>query len=214
MRRSVAFRGRGRANRLMTVHNKRAVFLDRDGVINVDGAYVHRQEDFHFQQGIFELCRAAQTLGYVLVIVTNQAGIARGYYSESQFLELTEWMVDKFVEQQIQIVHVYYCPYHPTHGVDRYKYDSPDRKPKPGMFLRAMADLNLDLRSSVLIGDKLSDIDAAKAAGVGTRILLCSRAAEIEMQEDHCYISDSLDDIRQRFFSVVLPETSLSVPIA
>jgi D-glycero-D-manno-heptose 1,7-bisphosphate phosphatase len=214
MRLSVAFRACGRSCGLLTVHNNKAIFLDRDGVINVDGRYVHRQEDFHFQEGIFELCRAAQTLGYLLVVVTNQAGIARGYYSESEFLKLTEWMVEKFVEQQIQIARVYYCPYHPTHGVGKYKYDSPDRKPKPGMFLRAMADLNLDLTLSVLIGDKLSDIDAAKAAGVGTAILLRSRALEIEMQEDHCYISESLDDIRQTFFSVVLRETSRGVPMA
>ena len=91
-------------------------------------------------------------------------------------------MIHKFDEQQIQIARVYYCPYHPVHGRGRYKYDSPDRKPKPGMLLRARADFNLDLSSSVLIGDQLSDIDAAQAAGVGTKILLRSGAAEIEMQ--------------------------------
>jgi len=130
----------------------------------------------------------------------NQAGIARGYYTEAEFLELTEWMIHKFAEQQIQIARVYYCPYHPVHGRGRYKYDSPDRKPKPGMLLRARADFNLDLSSSILIGDQLSDIDAAQAAGVGTKVLLRLGASEIEMQGDHFHISDSLDEIRARFF--------------
>ena len=178
----------------------KALFLDRDGVINVERGYVHRRDDFQFREGIFDLCRAAQTLGYRLVVVTNQAGIARGYYTEAEFLELTAWMVHKFAEQEIQIARVYYCPYHPAHGVGGYKRDSPDRKPNPGMLLRARDDFNLDLTSSVLVGDKLSDIHAAQAARIGSKILLRSGGAEIEMQEDQYYVSDSLDDIRSRFF--------------
>ena len=118
----------------MSMHKSKALFLDRDGVINVEQCYVHCRQHFHFREGIFELCRAAQNLGYVLLVVTNQAGIARGYYTETEFLELTKWMIHKFAEQQIQIARVYYCPYHPVHGRGRYKYDSPDRKPKPGMY--------------------------------------------------------------------------------
>ena len=136
----------------------KALFLDRDGVINVERCYVHSREAFRFQEGIFELCRAAQSLGYVLVVVTNQAGVARGYYTESQFLELTEWMTQEFARRQIALAGVYYCPFHPIHGVGVYKKDSPDRKPNPGMLFRAQTDLNLDLASSVLIGDNLSDI--------------------------------------------------------
>jgi D-glycero-D-manno-heptose 1,7-bisphosphate phosphatase len=185
----------------MSIHKSKALFLDRDGVVNVERGYVHSREQFHFQEGIYELCRAVQTLGYLLLVVTNQAGIARGYYSEPEFLELTEWMIHQFAEQQIQIAHVYYCPYHPVHGNGRYKYDSPDRKPKPGMLLRARADFDLDLSSSVLIGDKLSDMYAARAAGVGTKILLCPGAVEPEVQEEDWYVSDSLYDIRYRFFS-------------
>lgn len=185
----------------MSMRKSKALFLDRDGVVNVEQRYVHSRERFHFQEGIFELCRAAQTLGYLLLVVTNQAGIARGYYTESEFLELTEWMIQEFAEQQIQIARVYYCPYHPVHGIGRYKYDSPDRKPKPGMLLRARADFNLDLKSSVLIGDQPSDIYAAQTAGVGTTILLRSGAAGMEMQDDHFYISASLDNIRASFFS-------------
>jgi D-glycero-D-manno-heptose 1,7-bisphosphate phosphatase len=183
------------------MRKNKALFLDRDGVINVYKEYVHSREEFHFQEGIYELCRAAQTLGYLLLIVTNQAGIARGYYTESDFLELTKWMIQKFAEEQIQIARVYYCPDHPVHGIGKYRRDSPDRKPNPGMLLRAHTDFSLDLAESVLIGDKLSDIEAAKAAGVGTKILLRSGTESIEMQEDHFYVSYSLDDIRSRFFS-------------
>jgi D-glycero-D-manno-heptose 1,7-bisphosphate phosphatase len=179
----------------------KALFLDRDGVINLDHNYVCSPERFHFQEGIFELCRDAQKLNYLLLVVTNQAGIARGYYSESQFLTFMDWVVQQFEERQIRIDRVYYCPYHPTHGVGRYRFDSSDRKPKPGMLLQAQADFNLDLSSSVLIGDQLSDIAAADAAGVGTKILLRPGAAET--QEGQYHVSGSLETIRLRFFSPV-----------
>lgn len=188
------------SERLGRGQNK-ALFLDRDGVINVEQHYIHSREEFRFQDGIFELCQAAQDLGYVLVVVTNQSGIGRAYFTESEFIELTEWMIHEFAQREIQIARVYYCPYHPIHGVGEYKYDSPDRKPKPGMLLRARADLNLDLSSSILVGDKLSDINAAKAAGIGTKILLRSIVTEANVQEDHYYISESLDDISHKFFS-------------
>jgi D-glycero-D-manno-heptose 1,7-bisphosphate phosphatase len=183
--------------------SRKALFLDRDGVINVGDRYVHSRETFRFQKGIFELCRTAQDLGYILVVVTNQAGIARGYYTEGEFIELTEWMTHQFAEQQIKLSRVYYCPYHPIHGIGEYKQDSPDRKPNPGMLLRAQSDLNLDLASSVLIGDNLSDVHAGKAAGVGTTILLCSDVDETEAREARYYFSNSLEDIRYRFFSLL-----------
>lgn len=179
---------------------RRAVFLDRDGVINVETGYVHRREEFVFQEGIFELCSAAEALGYLLVVVTNQAGIARGYYSESDFLELTEWMVAEFKRRGISIANVYHCPYHPIYGLGKYRSDSPDRKPKPGMLLRAHADHNLDLERSVLIGDKLSDIAAAEAAGVRTRIWLRQPTQPIEAASVQYYVANSLNEIRARFF--------------
>ena len=186
--------------------NNRALFLDRDGVINTYIPYIHRREDFHFQDGIFELCRAAQNLGYLLVVVTNQSGIARGYYSETDFLGLTEWMNQRFAEQQIRIDRVYYCPFHPEEGRGEYKRESPDRKPNPGMLLRARQDLALDLGSSILIGDKLLDMEAATAAGVGTRILLPSGTESIEAHHNHFCVSHSLDEIRCRFFSPANPQ--------
>lgn len=183
----------------MSTGNK-ALFLDRDGVINVERGYIHRRESFEFIPGIFELCRAAHGLGYLLVVATNQAGIARGYYSEIDFHDLTEWMMAKFVEQNVTITRLYYCPYHPVFGIGRYKYDSPDRKPNPGMLLRAQADLDLDLGSSILIGDKQSDIEAGCSAGVGTQILLSSEPINRAPQKTSCYVFPSLDDIRSTFF--------------
>lgn len=185
----------------MTAGRSKALFLDRDGVINVEHGYVHHRENFEFIPGIFELCRAAQGLGYLLVIATNQAGIARGYYSESDFNDLTEWMMAQFIENEVKVARLYYCPYHPVFGVGRYKFDSPDRKPNPGMLLRAQSDLNLDLGSSVLIGDKFSDIQAACAAGVGTQILLSAQAPDGEPPRPSFHVAPSLHDIRCEFFS-------------
>jgi D-glycero-D-manno-heptose 1,7-bisphosphate phosphatase len=191
----------GEASAALYHVSRKALFLDRDGVINAERHYVHSRDTFQFQEGIFELCRAAQALRYLVVIVTNQAGIARGYYTEADFLRLTEWMIQTFAEHRVRIARVYYCPYHPVHGIGRYQRDSPDRKPGPGMLLRARTDFGLDLTSSILVGDRLSDIDAAEAAGVGTSILLRSGTPEPATHGRRCHTSDSLDDIRSRFFS-------------
>lgn len=149
-----------------------ALFLDRDGVINVDKHYVHRQEDFEFIDGVFELCAHATREGMALVVVTNQAGIGRGYYTERQFHELTDWMRRQFAAQGVTLDAVYFCPFHPEHGLGRYKAESFDRKPNPGMIVRACRDLQLDPLRSILVGDKPTDIAAGKAAGVGKTILL------------------------------------------
>ena len=151
---------------------RRALFLDRDGVINVEKNYVWRIEDFEFIPGIFELCAMAQQLGFMLVVITNQAGIGRGYYTEADYQTLTNWMLGQFRTRGIAIDRVYYCPYHPTAGVGKYRCDSNDRKPNPGMILSARDELNLDLSESVLVGDKDSDIEAGIAAGVKTNIRL------------------------------------------
>lgn len=147
----------------------RALFLDRDGVINHDSGYTSIADDFKFIDGIFELCRAAQRLGYLLIVVTNQAGIGRGYYSEQDFLSLTEWMRERFEGEGAPIADVFYCPYHPEHGIGRYKKDSFERKPNPGMLLHAAEKHGLNLKRSIMIGDKDSDMQAASKAGVGVR---------------------------------------------
>lgn len=148
-----------------------ALFLDRDGVINVDHAYVHRQQDFEFIDGIFELARHAHGAGYRLFVVTNQAGIARGYYGEDDFHRLTAWMCACFEAEGAPIDKVYYCPYHAEHGIGRYKLDSPLRKPRPGMILQAAEEFGVDLARSLLVGDMATDIQAGQAAGVGVNLL-------------------------------------------
>jgi len=150
---------------------KRALFLDRDGVINVDHGYVHRPESFEFVDGIFELCKCANDSGYEIFIVTNQAGIGRGYYSEHDFHVLTAWMKARFRDNGVEIADVYFCPCHPEHGVGAYKRESARRKPNPGMLLDAAREHGVDLAASMLIGDKHSDIEAGRRAGIGCSVL-------------------------------------------
>ena len=159
-----------------------ALFLDRDGVINVDHGYVHRIEDFEFIPGIFELCRAARALDHKLVVVTNQAGIARGLYAEPDFHALTAWMKQRFADEGAPLDGVYFCPTHPTAGIGRYRVESEFRKPGPGMLLQAVADLDIDVSHSTIVGDKTSDMQAGAAAGVSQLLLLCRAAAE---QQEH-----------------------------
>lgn len=148
------------------------LFLDRDGVINVEKNYVYRISDFEFLPGIFDFCATARKLGFRLTVITNQAGIGRGYYTEADFQTLTEWMLRQFAARGILVERVYHCPYHPTAGIGAYRQESFDRKPNPGMINRAKNELGLDLAQSVLIGDKDSDIRAGRAAGVGHLIRL------------------------------------------
>ncbi len=169
-----------------------ALFLDRDGVINVDRHYVHRALDFEFVPGIFELCLAARDLGHRIVVVTNQAGIGRGYYSEADFQALTAWMVGSFHEHGVEIAGVYHCPFHPTAGIGEYRRESFDRKPNPGMLLRARDELDLDLARSVLIGDHDTDIAAGAAAGVGQLIKFESGGAEAMAQRGGVTLVNSL----------------------
>lgn len=147
----------------------KALFLDRDGVINHDSGYTSGKENFVFIDGIFDLCRAAVESGYTLLVVTNQAGIGRGLYTEKEFLNLSAWMCDQFVSQRCEITEIFYCPYHPEHGIGRYKQDSFDRKPNPGMLLAAAEKYAISMSDSMMIGDKDSDMEAAKNGGVGLR---------------------------------------------
>jgi len=173
----------------------KALFLDRDGVINVEKDYVYRVEDFEFMPGIFELCAAARALGFQLVVITNQAGIGRGYYGEDDFQALTGWMLERFRERSIDFARIYHCPHHPTAGVGDYRRESFDRKPNPGMILRAREELGLDLSRSVLLGDKDSDIGAGRAAGV-RHLLKLANAREPGAAED-AVIVDSLEAVER-----------------
>jgi len=150
----------------------KAVFLDRDGVVNIDKSYLYKKEDFEFCDGIFKLLRHVQTLGYKLFVVTNQSGISRGYYSENDFQKLTTWMLDKFAKNGIKIEKVYHCPHLPEDGCEC-------RKPKPKMINDAIKEFNIEPKLSWMIGDKVSDIQAAKNAGIDNAILISAEKSPL-----------------------------------
>jgi len=139
----------------------RVLFLDRDGVINVEKEYLFKIEDFKFIEGIFELCRYYIELGYLIIVVTNQSGIARKYYSENDFDVLTQWMIDEFSKNDIVISKVYHCPHHPN-----ISGKCNCRKPNPGMLIKANQEFDVDMSSSIIVGDKERDIEAGINAGL------------------------------------------------
>ena len=174
---------------------EKALFLDRDGVINVDVGYIWRPEDFIFRDGVFEACRQARTLGYHLVVVTNQAGIGRGLFSEEQFQHLSDWMCARFADQAVDIARVFHAPTHPEEGIGIYRRESIDRKPGPGMLLKAREALGLDLAVSALVGDRETDIEAAISAGVGQKLLVDSDEAPERTMADAVVgsLADAID---------------------
>ncbi|WP_107691894.1 D-glycero-alpha-D-manno-heptose-1,7-bisphosphate 7-phosphatase [Campylobacter concisus] len=145
----------------------KALFLDRDGVINIEKNYLYKISEFEFIDGIFDVCRYFQRLDYFIVVITNQAGIARGLYTEDNFIKLNNWMIGEFKSNNINITKVYYCPHHPEFGVE-----CECRKPRPGMILRAKAEIGIDLQNSILVGDKISDVEAGINAGIGRNYLI------------------------------------------
>lgn len=147
------------------------LFLDRDGVINVDADFVYRRNEIEFVEGIFDVCNHASTLGYAIVVVTNQSGIGRGIFTEQAFEGLMDWMRGLFAERGAPLDAVYHCPYHPEAARVEYRRNHPWRKPQPGMLLAAAADLDLDLERSILVGDSLRDMQAAESAGIPARFL-------------------------------------------
>ncbi len=140
-------------------------------MININHGYVHTKDNFDFIDGIFDLVRAARAARFLVLVVTNQAGIGRGYYSEKDFHSLTEWMCQEFELQGASIEKVYFSPYHPTAGIGAYRQDEDTRKPRPGMLFKAQQEFQLSLVDSILVGDMPSDIQAGIFAGVGTNIL-------------------------------------------
>jgi D-glycero-D-manno-heptose 1,7-bisphosphate phosphatase len=151
---------------------RRALFLDRDGVINVDHGYVSGPDKFDVIEGVFDALRRAQKLGYLLVVVTNQSGIARGYFSEDDYRRLEDHMRALFLAEGITFAGIYHCPHHPDGSIRDLAVRCNCRKPEPGMILRAARDHDIDLAASIMVGDKDSDVAAARAAGVGRSYLV------------------------------------------
>lgn len=153
---------------------KKAIFLDRDGVINVDHGYTHTIDAFDWVDGVKDACRELIEMGYELIVITNQAGIGRGLYSENAFHHLTHWMKHQFAEAGAPLLDVYYCPHHPTAATGDYLQNCSCRKPQPGMIISAQKQHQLTLTESWLVGDKASDMLAATNAGIPNRILVRS----------------------------------------
>jgi D-glycero-D-manno-heptose 1,7-bisphosphate phosphatase len=155
-----------------SIATRPALFLDRDGVVNHELGYIYRPDEISWLPGIFSLCRAARARGYALIVITNQSGIGRGFYSESDFHSLMSWMQSEFAAQGAPLDAYYFCPHHPDHGLEKYRHECSDRKPAPGMLLRAAREHNLNLAQSVLAGDRCSDVAAGNAAHLKKVFLL------------------------------------------
>lgn len=170
--------------RIRSGAGRKAAFLDRDGVINLDRAYVHKWEEFEFVPGAVDAMKRLSDAGYVLVIVTNQSGIARGMYTEEDYQLLTRQMCQALASAGVKVAGVYHCPHHPRGNVPGLAIECDCRKPAPGMVLRAARELGLSLADSLLVGDKPSDVLAARAAGVGRVYAVHSDNEESVVAED------------------------------
>jgi D-glycero-D-manno-heptose 1,7-bisphosphate phosphatase len=163
-----------------------AAFIDRDGVINEELNYVYRIEDFRLVPGAVEGMRCLVNAGFALVVVTNQAGIAKGRYTEQDFQALTRYMMALLAEQGVQLLDVLHCPHHPEGRVPPWNVNCNCRKPAPGMLLEAAHRHELDLRRSILIGDKPSDTRAGRAVGIARTVLVCTGHLLPEDAHEHC----------------------------
>lgn len=172
---------------------RKVAFLDRDGVINLDRAYVHKWDDFEFVPGAVDAMRRLREAGYVLVVVTNQSGLARGMYSEAEYQALTAAMCAALTQAGADVEAVYHCPHHPKGQVAELAVECDCRKPAPGMILRAAQELGVSLADSFLVGDKPSDIEAARAAGVGRAYIVQSDNSE--SSGEHAQADASFKDL-------------------
>jgi len=167
----------------------KTVFLDRDGIINVDLGYVFRKEDFVFVDGIFKVLKEFISRGFLIIVITNQSGIGRGYYTLTQFLELNEWMIKKFLERGVVITDILYCPHSPSDGCDC-------RKPSPNLFHKARKLYDIDFERSWMIGDKLSDIESASEAGVAKTVYVSERLEDQHYELPSYIVSDISECIK------------------
>jgi D-glycero-D-manno-heptose 1,7-bisphosphate phosphatase len=167
----------------------KTIFLDRDGVINKEVNYLHKIEDFEFIDEVFETCFYLKNLGFEIIVVTNQSGISRGYYSENDFHVINNWMISQFKENNINILDVFFCPHSNESNCEC-------RKPKPGMLLSAKNKHNINMRESWMIGDSERDITAASLAGIKNTILVRSGHKIDEENSQAKFYLNSIHEIR------------------
>lgn len=172
---------------------KKCIFLDRDGNINVEKDYLHKIEEFEFIDKAREAIKIFNDLGYLVVVVTNQSGVARGYYDENSVKTLHEYLQKKVEKIGGHIDGFYYCPHHPEKGIGKYKLECNCRKPQPGMFLEAQKDLDIDFSSSIMVGDKISDIKAGVLLGMRSILVKTGHGVEEEKKiKTSCEIYETL----------------------
>tara|TARA_B100000795_G_scaffold264445_1_gene244942 strand:- start:942 stop:1469 length:528 start_codon:yes stop_codon:yes gene_type:complete len=168
----------------------KTIFLDRDGVINKEKNYLYKIKEFEFIDGVFRACKFFKELDYKIIVITNQSGISRNYYTENDFKSLNSWMITQFKKNDIDILDVFHCPHGP-------KSNCTCRKPKPGMLLKAQIKYNIDMKNSWMIGDHEIDIIAANNAGISNTVLVRSGHLIDESTSNARYILDSIDQSRQ-----------------
>ena len=167
--------------------SKKAIFLDRDGVINKEVNYLYKIENFEFINGIFESCLYFQNLGYIIIIITNQSGISREFYSDNDYQKLSAWMLEEFSKHGIIIQDTFYCPHGPESNCRC-------RKPKPGMFIEAKKKHNINMKESWMIGDSEIDIQSANGADIQNTILVRSGKKINEPTSNAKFILDSIKE--------------------
>lgn len=175
----------------------KAVFLDRDGTINVEKNYLYKISDFEFIPGAVEAIKLLKDRMYKVIIVSNQAGIARGYYTERDVDRLHEWMVSELKKKGVVIDDIYYCPHHEEYGLDEYKVDCSCRKPKTGMFTQGMQRFNINPAESYTIGDRESDLIAGKSAGTKTILVKTGYGQTVGNIYADYICSDLLEAVRE-----------------
>ena len=167
--------------------SKKAIFLDRDGVINKEVNYLYKIENFEFINGVFKSCLYFQNLGYIIIIITNQSGISRDFYSDNDFQKLSAWMLEEFSKHGIIIQDTFYCPHGPESNCRC-------RKPKPGMFIEAKKKHNINMKESWMIGDSEVDIQSANDANIQNTILVRSGKKINEPSSNAKFILDSIKE--------------------
>jgi D-glycero-D-manno-heptose 1,7-bisphosphate phosphatase len=178
---------------------EKAVFLDRDGVINEDYGYVHKIENFHIYPEVFPALRKLQEAGFKLLIVTNQSGIAVGYYTEDDFKKVTQHMLSIFEKEGIKIDKVYYCPHHPEGIVPQYTMKCDCRKPESGMIRQGIKEFNIDPSKSFLIGDKENDIKAAHKEGIKAALVKTGQGKKYVDSTSADFVGENILDVVENF---------------
>jgi D-glycero-D-manno-heptose 1,7-bisphosphate phosphatase len=193
---------------------RKAAFIDRDGVINAEHHHVFRVADFHVLPGVVAGLRTLSEQGYALVVVTNQAGIAKGLYSEDDYAQLTQHMRRLFSAEGIEFSGVFHCPHHPQGQVARFAVSCRCRKPEPGMLLQAATELGLNLAQSVLVGDKHSDTLAGQAAGLRYTVLVESGHALPDVHETRTWADHRCAGLAEAASWLCSQDTVVTAPLS